>query len=107
MVAMISSPCEATREQADACDNDPGLGARNAGLKVFGEAAVASEPGKGALNHPAPRFGFEGSDALRSRDDFDRPLAEIGQRIEQLFTAIDTIGEDVAQFGEQSPDGPQ
>ena len=41
----LAIPCE----ELDACDHDARLGAGDGGLAVFGETAVATEPGKGAL----------------------------------------------------------
>src|SRR5918995_6453500 len=98
MISMISGPCEAAREQSNAGDHDPGLGAGDGGLEVLRQTSVASEPGEGAFDDPAARLGLEGADCLRSCDDFDRPRAQVREGIEQLLTTIDTIGEDVAQL---------
>ena len=62
---------------------------------------------KCSLDHPPSGFGLEGSDSLGSGDDLDRPPAQLGDCVQQLWSAIDAIGEDVAQFGEHSSDGPQ
>src|SRR5262249_7835686 len=75
--------------------------------KSFGETTVASKPSKGALDHPASRLGLECSHGLRSGNDFNRPLAEVGERIEQLRSAIDAVGKDMAQSREHSSDGSQ
>src|SRR3989454_8336825 len=99
---MFSGPSETAREDADAGDQDPSLGAGDGRLEVLGEAAVTSEPGEGAFDHPSLGLGFEGADTLRSRDNLDRPLARIGERVEQLLAAVDAIGEDMAQLGEPS-----
>src|SRR5437899_12541612 len=107
MVSIISSPCESTGEQLDAGNDDPGLGAGDGRLEVLGEATVASEPCKGALDHPASRLGFERSNGLRSGDDFNRPLAEFGECVEQLRSAIDTVGEDILPSWNHSSDGSQ
>src|SRR5262249_1540210 len=97
MVSIISSPCESTGEQLDAANEDPGLSAGDRRLEVFGETTVASKPSKGALDHPASRLGLECSHGLRSGDDLDRPLAEVGERIEQLRSAIAAVRQDMAQ----------
>src|SRR5262249_39051739 len=107
MIAMISSPCEAAREQADACHHDPRLGAGDARLEVLGEATVASEPGEGAFDHPSSRLSLEGSEGLGSSDNLDRPATQVGDCIQQLWSAIDAIDEDMAQLGEHSSDGSQ
>ena len=102
-----SKSCETSGEELDACDDDPCCGAWDSRLEVFGETAVASEPCKGALDHPAPGLWLEGSDALDSGDDLDRPRAEIGHRLEQLWHSIDAVGEDGAQRGEHPSHGLQ
>src|SRR3989304_76007 len=105
MIHMLSSPCETAGEQADASDSDPGFGAGDGGLEVLGEAAVASEPCEGAFDPPASGFGLEGSDALRPGDDLDRPLAEVGDRVEQFVAAIDAVGAAGAPPGGRGADG--
>src|SRR4051794_2853648 len=107
MVFIISSPCESTGEDLDAGNDHPDLGAGDGGLEVLCEATVASEPCKRALHHPASGLGLERSNGLGSSDDFNRPLAEVGDRVEQLRSAIDAVGKDVAQFWEHSSDGSQ
>src|SRR6266566_8928904 len=101
------SPCEAAREQADACHHDPRLGAGDACLEILGKATVASEPSEGAFDDPSSRLWLEGPEGLGAGDDLDRPPAQLGDCVQQLWSAIDAIGEDVAQFGEHSSDGPQ
>src|ERR1041385_2830924 len=107
MRSIVSSPCEAASKKANAGDHHPGLGAGDGGLEVLGEAPIAAEPGEGALNHPAARLWLEGSDALLAGHDLDRPVAEIGERAEQLRPTIDAIGEDVAQVAEALPERAQ
>ena len=68
---------------------------------------VASAKHKGSLDDPTSRFGLERPNALRAGNDFNRPLAQISDGIEQLRATIDTSGEDVAQVGEQAADDPQ
>jgi hypothetical protein len=74
---MISSPCEATDEEADAGGHDPGFGTGDGGLKVFGEATVAPKPSERALYHPAAWLRLEGPDALRAGHDLDRVPARV------------------------------
>src|SRR5437899_10022876 len=78
VMPMISGPCETARKHADAGDRDPGLGAGDGRLEVFGEAAVASEPGEGSFDYPSFWLRLEGSDTLASRDDLDRPFSQVG-----------------------------
>src|SRR5215211_1724955 len=107
MIAMISGSCEASGEQLNTGDQDPSFGADDRCLKVLCEATIAAEPGEGALDHPASGFWLEGSEGLSSGDDFDRPLAQIGKRIEQLLSAIDAIGEDMPQPGKPAANQSQ
>src|SRR6266851_524006 len=64
VIPMFPGLCETTGEEADAGDQDPGLGAGDGRLEVLGQAAVAAEPGEGAFDHPSLRLGFEGPDTL-------------------------------------------
>src|ERR1051325_6603285 len=104
MILIISSPCETTGEQSNARDHDPSLGAGDGGLEVLGETTVTSEPSEGTFNHPAAWLWLEGSDALRPSDDLDCPLAQVSERTQQLRSAVDAIGEDVAQVREAAPE---
>ena len=52
----------------------------------------------------ASRFGPKASDALGTGDDFNCPLAQIADRFEQLWSSIDAVSKDVAQFGEHPCD---
>src|SRR5665213_2992391 len=80
-------------------DKDPGNGAGKGGLEVFGEPSAPTEPGKGALDHPAARQHFEPPDGVGALDDLDRPAAGSGQFQPQLVAGIAAIGEDMAQPG--------
>src|SRR5947208_583953 len=88
MIPVISSPCEAAREQADACHHDPRLGAGDACLEVLGKATVASEPSEGAFDHPSSRLWLEGPEGLGSGDDLDRPPAQLGDCNNRLFARL-------------------
>src|ERR1700722_6267243 len=101
---MFSGPCETSRENANACEDDPRFGAGDCRLEVFREAAAAVEPSKCAFDHPAFRLGLERADTLRPCDDFNGPLAQLGDRVEQLVAAVDTVSEDVPQLGKRVAD---
>src|SRR6266542_3060256 len=107
MVSVFSGSRESAREDAYAGDQNPGLSAGDGRLEVLCQAATASEPGEGALDHPALWLGFERSDALGAGHDFDRPFAQVGKRSEQFWATIDPVGEDVAQLGEPLPERSQ
>src|SRR3954447_21573190 len=96
----MSSSCEAAGKELDTGNHQPCFGAGNGRLEVLGEAPVASKPGEGALHHPSAWFRLEGSDTLSSCDDLDGPFAEVGDRVEQLFSPVNTVGEDMPQLGE-------
>ena len=81
MISMFSGLREAAGDEADASDHEPGFGTCGGGLEVLGETAAASEPGEGALDHPALGFGLEGAEALGSGDDLDRPRAAVGDGV--------------------------
>src|SRR4051812_16790943 len=67
----FSVGCQPAHEQLD--DRDDGHGGRGVdqALEVFGEAAVAAEPGEGALGHPAPRQQVEAGGIARALDDLE------------------------------------
>ena len=67
------------------------------------EAAVATEPCKGAFDHPSLRLGLEGPHTLRPGAHLDGPRAEIRDGIEQLGATVDAIGKDVPQMGNACP----
>src|SRR5437762_10327003 len=94
-----STCCEASREEPQVGQQHPGCSAVDGCLEVFGETPAAAEPGEGALDHPSPGQQLEAFDTGWALDDFDRPGAAIGERAEQLGTAIDAVGEDMAQLG--------
>src|SRR5947209_8015012 len=68
-------------------------------FEVFGEAATSSEPGKGSLDHPASRQELEAFDAGWPLDDLDGPGPAMGERVGELFAAIDAVGKDMPQLG--------
>src|SRR3977135_2337440 len=97
MIGLHSSTCEAAGEQSKVGQQHPGCGAGDGRLEVLGETAATAEPGKGTLDHPSPGQELEAFDAGRALDDLDRPGATIGDRALQLRTAINPVGEDMAQ----------
>jgi len=74
-----------------------GFGGRRC-FEVFGEAAASADPSEGAFDHPAPRLELEAFDAWRSFDNLDHPRSAMRDRGEQLFSAINPIGKDMAQL---------
>src|SRR5215813_15590632 len=102
-----SAICEASGEQTKVGEEEPCGGAGGGGLEVFGKASTATEPGKGALDHPLSRQELEAFDARRSLHNLDAPGAAIGDRLLQLLATIDAVGEDMVQFRESLPQRPQ
>src|SRR5438105_3428113 len=100
---MFSGPCQTPRKHANAGKEDPCLGARDCFLKILAEPSAAVEPSKRSFNHPTSRLSLERTDALRSRDDLNDPLAELGDRRGQLLPAVDTVSENVTQLRKQHP----
>ncbi len=89
-------------DKLDGGDIDPGLGALDGGFEVFGQAAVAVEPGEGTFDDPAAREDFETHRIGHAADDFSAPSAEFGECFEELIARIGTVGEEVTQQGERS-----
>ena len=99
---MISGSGETLAEKANAGDQEPCLCAFDGSFEVFGEAAVATDPGKGAFDDPALGLGREVPDPLGPGDDLDPPPAELCGGLAQLRAAVNPIGEDVTQLRERS-----
>ena len=68
--------CYTSNDKLNGGDIDPGLGALDGGFEVFGQAAVAIEPGEGTFDDPAAREDFEANGIGHAPDDFDAPSAE-------------------------------
>src|SRR6202047_2564986 len=104
LMAIVSGPCQTPRKHANAGKEDPRLGARDCFLEILGEPLASVEPRKGLVNHPTFRLCLEHTDALRSRNDFNDPFAELGDRRGQLLPAVNTVSENVTQLWKQHPD---
>src|SRR5690242_5209097 len=76
------------REQLDTGDEEPGLRTFEGSLEVFCQAAIAVEPGDGALDHPSPRQALEAFGGSGTPDDLKNPGAEPGQRHFELAASI-------------------
>src|SRR4051812_36792465 len=94
----FSMGCQPAHEQLD--DGDDGHGGRGVdqALEVLGEAAVAAEPGEGALDHPAPWQQVEAGGVARPPDDLElQSLARGG--VQSDIAMIAGIGEQVTEPG--------
>src|SRR6202011_1726290 len=94
---------QSPNEELDASQVEPSLGTGDRSLKVFGQAAVAIEPSERSFDHPAAGKHDEAGSV--SFDDLDRPAAELGESLRQFVAGIGTIGEEVAQPGEEIVNG--
>src|SRR4051794_711399 len=95
--------CQPAHEQLD--DDDDGHGGRGVdqALEVLGEAAVAAEPGEGALDHPAPWQQVEAGGVTRPLDDLElQSLARGG--VQSDIALIAGIGEQVTEPGKAPTD---
>src|SRR5580692_1901977 len=101
---VISGPCETPGKHTNAREEDPRLRAGDRLLEVFGEAPAPVEPGECAFNHPAFSLSLEGPHTLGSRNDLNRPLAELRDRVEQLVAAVNPVSKDVTQLGKDEAD---
>ncbi|SDH50022.1 hypothetical protein SAMN05216338_10101, partial [Bradyrhizobium sp. Rc2d] len=75
----------------------PGKLCRGRAFKVSGEASAATEPRKGAFDHPTFGQELEALDPRWSLDDFDCPRSTVGQRVGKLFAAVNPIGKDMLE----------
>src|SRR3954466_15037243 len=75
----------------------PGNLGGSGSFEVFGETSTSAEPRERALDDPASGQELESFDPGRSLDDLDGPWA--GERIDELFAAINPVGEDMPQLG--------
>ncbi len=78
-------------------DIDPGDGAGDCCLEVFGETPTAVKPGESSLDHPSSGQHFKPFGGIRPLDDFQRPLPEIGQSVLQFVSGVAPIREQMAQ----------
>ena len=104
LCAIGCSPSEPAREQLDGGKVNPGLAAGGLCLEIFGQAAVAVEPGESSLDHPASWQELKSRGSIGPLDDHDLPLPVSGQSRRQLPAGIAAIGKDMAQPGEQVAD---
>src|SRR5271165_6134374 len=65
--------CQTPRHQLDAGDVEPSHRALDGGFNILCQAAIAVEPGNGALHHPTPRQENEALGRVGALDDLDGP----------------------------------
>jgi hypothetical protein len=72
------------------------LGAFDGRFEVFGEAAIAIEPGDGALDDPSSRQRLEALAGVGAPDDVEGPGAKLGEGLAKLAAGIAAVGEDMS-----------
>jgi hypothetical protein len=82
---------------------EPCNGAFDGSFEVLGKTPASPEPCECSLDDPAPGQELEALYACRSLDDLDGPFAKRSDGSEKLITAIDAVGEDVAELGKALP----
>lgn len=63
----------------------------------FCKASTAAEPGKCALDDPAPRQNFEALGGIGPFDDLDGPTAMTSHLVAQFWPGVAAVGEDMAR----------
>ena len=104
MTAALPLACDAAGEQADMSEDDPGSCALDGGLEVLCKTSASVEPGEGSLYHPSAWQQDKAFGAVGAFDDFERPCAEPGQLLGELWACIIAISEEMAQPGIQRVD---
>ena len=97
--------CEAAQHDLDHGEADEGGGDPGVTLEVAREAAVAADPGEGALDDPALGQGLEARD-VGPRDDLDPPRAAAREAPREAGPAIAAVGEDALDEGEEASGAP-
>ena len=80
-------------------DEKPSHFGGSGALEVLGETAAPAEPREGALDDPASGQELEAFDPGRSLDNLDCPFPAMGERIDELFAAINSVGKDMPKPG--------
>jgi hypothetical protein len=107
LIGWASGPGDAAGEQLDAGDEEPRLGAFDGRFEVFGEAAIAIEPGDGALDDPSSRQRLAALGGVGAPDDVEGPGAKLSEGLAKLAAGIAAVGEDMAQPWERASHGSE
>ena len=99
-------PGQATQHDADHGEAEEGGDGSGIALEVAGEAAVAADPGKGALDDPA--FGQDDEAmGIAALDDLQSPRTGLGNNLGHLWPLVAGVGKDAFDEREGSPRGAQ
>ena len=97
---------QATQHDADHGEAEEGGDGSGIALEVAGEAAVAADPGKGALDDPA--FGQDDEAmGIAALDDLQSPRTGLGNNLGHLRPLVAGVGKDAFDEREGSPRGAQ
>ena len=93
---------QAAQHDADHGEAEEGGDGSGVTLEVAGQAAVAADPGKGALDDPALGQDDEAM-GIAALDDFQLPGAGLGDDLGHLWPLVGGIGKDAFDKREGSP----
>ena len=93
---------QSTEHDADHSEAKEGGDGSRVALEVAGQAAVAADPGKGALDDPALGQDDEAM-GIAALDDFQLPGAGLGDDLGHLWPLVAGVGEDAFDERERSP----
>ena len=97
---------QASEHDADHGEAEEGGDGSRVALEVAGQAAVAADPGKGALDNPA--FGQDDEAmGIAALDDLQGPRAGLGDDLGHLRPLIAGVGKDAFDERKGSPRGAQ
>ena len=103
---LISSPCQAPRDETDAGDGDPGDGAFYGRLEVLGETAASSKPSESPLHDPAPGQNLEALGGIGALDDLDGPLADPVEPSSEFLPCVTEAGSECPLMAMSGPYRP-
>lgn len=96
MMAMISSSYDASCEEEDIRDVNPGFDGGDCCLEVFGQSSASSQAGKCALNHPSMGQKFKTFRLVCPLDAFQGELPNFLQSAFELRASITAISKDTS-----------
>lgn len=93
---------QAPQHDADHGEAEEGSDGSGVALEIAGQAAVAADPGKGALDDPA--FGQDDEAmGIAALDDLQGPRAGLGNNLGHLWPLVAGVGKDAFDKREGSP----
>ena len=93
---------QATQHDADHGEAEEGRDGSGVTLEIAGQAAVAADPGKGALDNPALGQDDEAM-GIAALDDLQAPEAGLGDHLGHLRPLIPGVGKDAFDERKGSP----